>query len=220
MHYFIDGYNLLFRTGRLGEDLQDDRDQIIQELAEEAEQLGLDITLVFDSTFQKGMSTRSHFNKIEIVFTSFGEEADDYILNELESIALPQQETVVTSDKRLAWKARRRKALTETIEEFLAWVKKRQKSKKRLKKTEKVKPKSKIPEVAHTIPTSEGTQEFYLKTFENKFEEEERHREQKKEKKLDKLITKKKKKVKTKALAKETDMQRWLKAFERQDTED
>jgi predicted RNA-binding protein with PIN domain len=131
MHYFIDGYNLMFRRLRLGTDLQTQRSYIIKELDESASILQLDITIVFDAHYQCGIGSRSHYNSLEICFTEEGETADEYILKALKKTAKPQHEIVITSDKKLASFARRHLAKAESVEKFMMWLTKRRQNKKR-----------------------------------------------------------------------------------------
>jgi uncharacterized protein len=131
MHYYIDGYNMLFRL-HAGDHLQSQREMIIQDLNQKIELVKIDVTLVFDSAFQIGDRSRSHFKHLEILFTAEGETADEFIIDELKRCLKPRQEIVVTSDKRLAWRARRRLAQTETVEGFLAWLNRCYKNKLRL----------------------------------------------------------------------------------------
>lgn len=169
MHYFIDGYNFLFRTGNLGENLKKEREEIIQNLSKKAEILDLDITLVFDSN-QREWGAKSHFHGIEIAFSSFDEEADTYILNELDRSTRLKQEVVVTSDKILAKQVNKRHVKTETIEEFLEWLELRIKNKKKEKREIKAQtpPLPKKPK----LKPREGSDEFYLEAFEKRLAEE------------------------------------------------
>lgn len=136
MHYYIDGYNLLFRLmHNAHDDLQTHREAIILDINKKAALLKLDISIVFDSTFQIGDRTRSHYDALEILYTAHGETADDYIIDELKQSTQPQKETVVTSDKKLAWRARTLSAHTESINDFLLWINKSYKNKQqRLRK--------------------------------------------------------------------------------------
>ena len=131
MHYYIDGYNLLFRVLRAGDDLQKQRQEITADIGKKVTLLELEATLVFDSHYQKDGYVRSHLNSLEIVFTAMGETADELILQELKESAHPSQHTVVTSDKKLANLCRLRQAKTESIDEFLGWLNKRYKNKQR-----------------------------------------------------------------------------------------
>ncbi|MEI8125014.1 MAG: NYN domain-containing protein [Parachlamydiaceae bacterium] len=129
MHYYIDGYNLLFRLLQAGEDLKQKRKDVIEILEAKASELLLDITVVFDSHYQEDESTRNHYKSLEIIFTATRETADEFILHALKEVKNPKEHTVVTSDKTLARLSKIRLANTETIEEFLSWVGKRCKNK-------------------------------------------------------------------------------------------
>ena len=184
MHYYIDGYNLLFRMLRASdENLQIQRELVIQELNNKIQFLELDVTLVFDAQYQYGESTRTQLNYLEILFTSSGETADDFIISELKACRTPLQETVVTSDKKLAWRARRKLARTESVEEFFEWINRRYKNKKKQKKREKEEGQSPTliapkPIAKPAVPTKPSTKDsveecfgFYLNEFEKNFEE-------------------------------------------------
>lgn len=119
MHYYIDGYNLLFRLLQEKEDLQTVREQIIRDLNKIISQLRLNVTIVFDAQFQEGVSTQGHFNSLEILFTGFGETADAYIIQAIQHAPFPQKETVVTSDKELAYLVRNLSARVESVENFM-----------------------------------------------------------------------------------------------------
>ena len=116
MHYFIDGYNLLFRVLKSGDNLKSKREEITKNLDTKIDILKLDCTLVFDSHYQEDDSTRSHYKSLEIVFTATGQTADEYILTELKQSKNPTQHTVITSDKILARLCRMRLSKTESVE--------------------------------------------------------------------------------------------------------
>jgi predicted RNA-binding protein with PIN domain len=119
MHYYIDGYNLMFRLLRSRGDLQSQRDHVIRDLNDKISAAGMDASLVFDATFTQDNRTRSHFGNLEILFTDEGETADEYIIDELRHSPTPRRETVVTSDKALARHARDLSAKTESVEDFM-----------------------------------------------------------------------------------------------------
>lgn len=125
MHYYIDGYNLLFRFSDQNKDFTRLREVMIRELDHQATFLGLELTLVFDAQYQLGEASRTHYYNIEILYTAFGELADDLILSEIRTQNRPHLITVVTSDKKLAWFARRCEAKTESVEHFKAWLNRR-----------------------------------------------------------------------------------------------
>lgn len=122
MHYFIDGYNLLFRQSQEWRNLQKQRESVIYELDKKVSILNLDVSIVFDAIHQPGHGSRSHYNSIEILFSAQGETADEFILNRLKNIYSPKSETIVTSDKGLARLSRHYHSKTMTIEEFTLWL--------------------------------------------------------------------------------------------------
>jgi predicted RNA-binding protein with PIN domain len=184
MHYFIDGYNLMFRVMKAGKGLSSQREILISELNLKARLLNLDFTLVFDAHHRLGSVSRGHYDQLEILFTGEGETADEYILRELTRDMNPSQQTVVTSDKKLAWLSRRRQAHTETVEKFLEWLDKRYKNKwRRYRQAQKE--AIEVPKLAPKTTSPSGTSslapkhtakpeecfEYYLETFEKGLKE-------------------------------------------------
>jgi hypothetical protein len=132
MHYYIDGYNLIFRVLKAKDSLRDRRTTLITELSNKIELLKLHTTLVFDSQYQSTEATRHHHKNLEIYYTDEGETADDYIIKSLKAIKQSPNKrnvTVVTSDLHLAWRARRENALTMSIDEYLDWINRRHRNK-------------------------------------------------------------------------------------------
>lgn len=119
MHYYIDGYNIIFRVLHAQETLQLQREALIYDLSYKATLFNLNATLVFDSHYQEGERTQSHLDRLEIVYTAQGESADDYIIKAIKHGVNPKQLTVVTSDNRLAWKVRSFGGKTEAAEDFM-----------------------------------------------------------------------------------------------------
>ncbi len=119
MHYFIDGYNLLFHLSAKTETFEEARQQIIDDLVDTK----FSLTLVFDG---KGIDLPHHIHKgsLEIIYTSKGQTADNYILDALSFVKNPKVYTVVTSDKKLASICCQIGAYTKTNESFLALLKK------------------------------------------------------------------------------------------------
>lgn len=180
MRYYVDGYNLLFRLFKTDEELQERRDRFLEVLQAKASLLDLHITVVFDSQYHPSEATHTHFGALEVLFTDTGVTADECILHLVK--ADTHKKVVVTSDKRLAIKARHQEAKTETAEEFLAWLNKRFLNRvKRQKKEPKPKPK---PPIAAPMekpakrrkPGPKATLaecfDYYLEVFEHKLEEE------------------------------------------------
>jgi hypothetical protein len=232
MHYYIDGYNLLFRILRAGDDVRKQREEITLDIEKKIGLLELDATLVFDSHYHEGESEKSHFKSLEIIFTAKGETADEFILQELKESSSPAQHTVVTSDKKLARLCRLRLGKTESVDEFLAWLGKRYKNKLRQKRNlakappppaPKVEPEPKKPDPAAAPPAAEDSAEkcfsYYLDTFEKVVQEQEKNLPKPKPAQAPKKV-----KVKKRQLTKEeqqlSDEQRWQKAFENRSVED
>lgn len=228
MHYYIDGYNLLFHILHTGESLQEQRLKLISDLQTKISCLELDVTIVFDSHYQKDNSTRSHLNLLEIIFTSKGETADEFILQDLKRCASPKNHTVVTSDKKLSWLCRRLLAKTESVVEFITWLNKRYKNRLRQKKitstSEKNLPpllqKQQIPEpkVFKSITKKSSTEEcfdYYLETFEKNLSEQTPPNSTKKSRTSKPLSNRSKKKIpSSKKQSFLSDTQRWLQQFE------
>lgn len=225
MHYFIDGYNLMFRVSRAGGDLQSRRQEIIQDLEIKINALGLNVTLVFDAQFQNNESSRSHLLSLEILFTNPGETADEFILNALKEDTRPHQQTVVTSDKKLAWLARRRHAHTESVEDFISLLNRRFKNKLQTKKTSKkliapIVTKKTSPSTPPTESTAEDCFDFYLNQFQKSFatlaETKQAKKEARKLQAKTSSLHKKRNSPPPPPLEDEPSMlQRWLTAFNR-----
>lgn len=231
MHYFIDGYNVLFRVTRAHQDLQNHREQIVYDLNKKISLLKMDVSIVFDATFQAGERSRTHYDALEILFTAEGETADQFILDELKDSTNPHQETVVTSDKTLAWHARRHSAHTQNVEEFLFWLNKSYKKKQHqlIKKEKTLKHLSPTPTTPPLIsPTTHKTNieecvSYYEQIFEEEFQKLLQIEQSQKSalsptdtQSATKKSSKKKKKPPQELHLREvlTDFDRWLKIFE------
>lgn len=182
MHYFLDGYNLLFRSIDDDKELQQQREALLRELTEKLELLSLDITIVFDAAYSPGDVSRIRSRHVEVVYTAAGETADNYILDELREIPQAHQETVITSDKGLAWHARRCGAKTIDIETFITWLDSRYRNKirKAHKKKETLETPARTTTRVPALPlqkppppkkTPEGCFEYYEQIFEKRFQE-------------------------------------------------
>lgn len=126
MHYYIDGYNLLFHLfGTASNDLKSQRERLIQDLNMKIEFLALDLSIVFDSHFCPGDGSRSHFHYLEILFTPQNVTADDFIIKKIKHSTQPTQKILVTNDKQLTLRARNLLASTQTLDHFLNWLDRR-----------------------------------------------------------------------------------------------
>ena len=234
MHYFIDGYNLLFRLLHRDENLQSQRSTLVQDLNEKISLLKIDASIVFDGTFQVGESSRSHYHQLEILYTAEGETADDYIMDEIRRHPHPEQETVVTSDKKLAWRVRTRLAHVESVEEFMLRLNRSYKNKLRHLKNEKelTPPRSPLPPPRRSVipnastPAEECT-DYYSQIFEAEWKKIEESEKQKKQENHElnrdnKPLPRNPKKRRnlfepelTPEEKAESEMERWQKIFER-----
>jgi uncharacterized protein len=215
MHYYIDGYNLLFRLIRSDDDrFSEEREQVIRALSHQFELLQIDATLVFDAQYQAGEAVRSHMKQLEVVFTDQGETADDYIIEQLRESRRQAQETVVTSDKKLAWYARRCSAKTESVEAFLKLLQSRYKNKLKgqklmLQPPQKAKRKSAAPTLPAAEISADQCQDYYLQIFEKEYQKIEESTPKKPAK-----LKSKKPKEPVEKLDALSEMERWLRLFE------
>lgn len=180
MHYLIDGYNLLFRTLHDDRNLQSQREAVIRDLNQKVSLVKINVSIIFDSTFQIGDRERSHYDHLEILYSAYGETADEYILDEIKNHPQPQQEIVVTSDKGLAYRVRNRLAHTESVEEFTLWLNQAYKNKIRQIRHEKntrqplsvppLKQVSRSPVPSKDAPL-EAYSDYYAEAFESKWQD-------------------------------------------------
>lgn len=175
MHYFIDGYNFLFRHSMRDaetSDLKRVREKIVVDLNEKISLLKWNVSLVFDATFQEGEHTRGHFDAMEIHFTAFGQTADDYIIESIRYSKNPSHEIVVTSDKKLATIVKGLSARTESCEDFMHRINRCFENKrvpKTISKKELI--KSSLIKTPQKNPLSvEGSSNYYEKVFVESFE--------------------------------------------------
>jgi len=143
MHYYIDGYNLLFRTAwkSHSQSLEKGRSDLIHELDRKAKLCRLNITVIFDAPLQTEELKRGHFHSLEIIFTAYGQTADDYIISYFETKKSLHHATLVSSDKRLQHRVQALGAKTEPVEQFLSWLEKKSRKKRVYVKEVKVAPK-------------------------------------------------------------------------------
>lgn len=104
MKYLLDGYNIIFRRSSHHDSLEQLRLRFFKELDLLAKALSLNIIVVLDAYKQVGELKRGHFQSLEIIFTEYGQTADEYILKTIQRIPSNQKGTytVVSSDRQLA----------------------------------------------------------------------------------------------------------------------
>jgi predicted RNA-binding protein with PIN domain len=140
MHYWIDGYNLLFalleNLAPTKASFERRREHLITELKNQAEALSLQLTVVFDSSKEENLDTRHYCGYLKIIYTRGKETADELILEAIECSRSPTEICVITADKPLAKKARALKAETKSLEDFLSFLSKKHSQQKQRKSTD------------------------------------------------------------------------------------
>lgn len=126
MHYWIDGYNLLFFLTKSYKAVREREREILIAIGN----LNLDATVVFDGKQKEPNEViRGHLKNLEIIYTSPSQSADDYILEQIDASPNPSQEVVVSSDRELIGKARQRGASIQTVQQFLTLIIRKKKRK-------------------------------------------------------------------------------------------
>lgn len=235
MHYYIDGYNMLFRYALAKRDFQTERENLINELNQKITLLNWDVSIVFDGTFRQGGRSKAHLEMLEILYSAQGETADEYIVDAISQSPHPQREIVVTNDKILASHVRHFSAKVESVDLFMQHL-----NRSYYKKlNHPVKPKllppkppastsiTPKPAIALVIPPPQFKVEhereidYYQRIFETEYQIlNEQHEKQRLAKKPAKKIKKAKKphnlfyEAPYKPAKEVTEMERWRKAFE------
>ncbi|MCB1119584.1 MAG: NYN domain-containing protein [Chlamydiia bacterium] len=147
MHYWIDGYNLLYRLTDPDSHFTQKRETLIAVLSRKVADASDVYTVVFDACYAPEGGISSHLGHLEVLYTTEGQSADDCLVEQMERVTHPANHVVVTSDQRLAWRVRRTSVKTMGVGQFLKWMRKQknppkppsqeQSSKIKRKKTEK-----------------------------------------------------------------------------------
>lgn len=154
----------MFRILGTDDNLKSSREDLIEELSEKCLALEIEATLFFDAQYNPEENQRHHRKNFEIQYTDYEQTADDLIIESLKGVAVPKNYIVVTSDKKLAWRARRRGATTQTVENFMDLLQRRWRNRSN------VKTKKKLPEILPKEIQSQFT--TYLKAFEEELASE------------------------------------------------
>lgn len=221
MPVLIDGYNLLFGLKSAPGDLKKERGDLIAWLSGLLALAKKEATVVFDSHSPKTPATKGNIGSLEIIFTNEGEEADDHILRKIKASKKPALFLVVTSDKKLAERARRCLAKTIGIKEWIALTVKQGKKQELLEKKKEAggkaaqsKPlKKEEPLPEKKAPLSE--EEYLREIFEERFKKMDVQKKTSESKKSDVRKNKRaplKKKPQEKSYPSEEE--RWLSLFE------
>ena len=156
MHYYVDGYNFLFRIFEKIDPLEKKRNQLINLLNEELKFLKGRCSLVFDSSEQiRDCPQCAFLENLEVIYTPRGLTADNYIIELVEHSRTPKAITIVTSDNGLGRQCRHLGSLVMTIEAFIIFIL------KKTKKSEDTKPSQ---------TSSDAEIERLRKIFENRLD--------------------------------------------------
>jgi uncharacterized protein len=130
-HYWIDGYNLLFRLTKDYQTMRQNERKILTALNEAILQMNYSVTVILDGREKDSPeAVRRNLDSLALIYTPFHQTADDYILEMIDLSSHPEQQTVVSSDLELLGKARQKGARGLTIEQFLAKLTLKKKKKK------------------------------------------------------------------------------------------
>jgi predicted RNA-binding protein with PIN domain len=142
LYFFIDGYNLLFHESEEKGSLQKRREKLIEQLHAAFSQLNLKGTVVFDGSRrgdeESGLSYQSPLN---IAYAPKGQSADEYIVEQIQSIHNRKTLTIVTNDKGLARHAKAAGTHTQSNRAFLSWLVEKAETKKTKQRPLKESPK-------------------------------------------------------------------------------
>jgi len=121
MHYWIDGYNFLFRITKNYREMKQNERRLLAALNRSIVLLNYQATVVFDGQEKDPPEAlRRNLNSLSLIYTPHHQTADDYILAAIAESADPTQEVVVSSDLELLRKAKQRGAKIQTVEEFIS----------------------------------------------------------------------------------------------------
>lgn len=131
VHYWIDGYNLLFRLTKNYQELRQNERNILTSLNEAILQLNYSVTVILDGREKDPPeAVRRNLDSLALIYTPFHQTADDYILEMVDAASHPEKQTVVSSDLELLHKARQKGARGLTVEQFLSKLVHKKKKKK------------------------------------------------------------------------------------------
>jgi uncharacterized protein len=128
MHYYIDGYNLLFRHVHVpsGKNFEAARNKLITELDAKIAHLKAHVTVVFDAPFQNDELKRGHFRSLEIIFSAKAQSADDLLIEIFKHHPQPRTLCLVTSDRELQKRAKLFSVAFQSVEDFMRLLRKKE----------------------------------------------------------------------------------------------
>lgn len=117
LHYFIDGYNLVWSTDRFdGKTLRDQRERLLKFLEERLKIQKINITVVFDG--KADVESPPWKGSVRVRFSP-GKDADRMIKQAVDDLANASQAVVVTNDREIQKWVRGVKAGVMSCEDFL-----------------------------------------------------------------------------------------------------
>jgi predicted RNA-binding protein with PIN domain len=132
MHYYIDGFNLLFKMTKGYADMRMRKREILLSLNTAAVLYTLDLTIVFDGKqVDQPLAVRTNLDELRIIYTPFHQTADTYLLSLLDYETDLDEITIISSDREVTGKAKQKGAHILSSENFLIFLDK--KSKKQLR---------------------------------------------------------------------------------------
>lgn len=131
MHYFIDGYNLLFRLPqKKSRSLEKQRDSLIEVLDVELAPIKGEVSIIFDSSEEiRDFAQCAKKKNLQVLYAPKGKTADDYIIELVEQRKNAKIITVITSDGDLARQCQYLGSQTKSIEDFFAFISTKSKKK-------------------------------------------------------------------------------------------
>lgn len=121
MHYWIDGYNLLFHLTKDYQTMRQNERKILLALNQAISQFKYSATIVLDGREKDPPeAVRRNLDSLALIYTPHNQTADDYILEAIRASSHPEKETVISSDLELLRRAKQRGAHGQTIEQFLS----------------------------------------------------------------------------------------------------
>lgn len=119
--YLLDGYNLLFRhPAKRHQKLEQRRNNYLKLLSEGCDALKLNLIVVFDAATTQEAEQRGFLGRMQVVYTSPQQSADEWIINHL-SLGL-KNAVVVTNDRELANRSMMHRATSLPVDIFFAWI--------------------------------------------------------------------------------------------------
>jgi predicted RNA-binding protein with PIN domain len=139
MHYWIDGYNLLFRITKSYREMKQNERKLLTVLNESITLLKYQVTIVFDGREKDPPEAlRRNLDSLSMIYTPHNQTADDYILEAIADAMNPSAEMVVSSDMELLRKAKQRGAEAQTVEAFLSQLVRKKRKKRSPESTTRV----------------------------------------------------------------------------------